>query len=369
MPKTVKSILRSAVSTVSADTPDLFFGPRGPFLASLTLALAATAGVASEVNYRGPQLVVDYEGPITVDNSQFVYPSSEKLTFRTADHLREHAPHLIELRPAIDTWAARFGIHPRVLTQVADDFLRSREGASLDERTVALPWTRERAEQIMDLAAGLATVFGLQSSDPLAASRAVAAISRAYEFTARPAAELATQKGDLASGPIGGSAPDLFGYFQPPWERGDTWAGGGAHGDTGSGLQNALDFWGSFRNWGSADIFQWYVTAAQSGVARVWSSCSVTVVHGNGWETNYYHLENVVVTDMQAVQRDDRISNYADDLAQATCQGGFSSGPHVHFSIEYNGLRVLIDETNVDFTSWSHHVGVGQYDSNCSQSW
>ena len=332
-----------------------------------------TTASASEVNYRGPQLVVDYDGPITVDNTRFLYPSSEKLAFRTERYLEEQAPHLIELRPAIDTWAARLGVHPRVLSHVADDFFRARGDIENGPSPETLRWTRERAEQIMDLAAGLVTVFGTQGSHPLAASRAVAAVSGAYDFTARSHPELAAPKLDLpvvAPGPVGGgSGPPLFGYFQPPWERGDTWAGGGAHGDTGSGDQNALDFWGSFRNWGSGDIFQWWVAAAQAGTARVWSTCFVTIIHGNGWETNYYHLENIQVSDMQQVQRDDRLSNYADDEAQATCQGGFSSGPHVHFSVEYQGARVIIDEANVDFTSWSHHVGSGQYDSNCSRSW
>ena len=74
------------------------------------------------------------------------------------------------------------------------------------------------------------------------------------------------------------SDPPVFGWFQPPWEIGDTWAGGGAHGDTGT--CNALDYWGERRDWG-ADLSLWWVTAIQAGTARVWSECSVSVIHAN----------------------------------------------------------------------------------------
>ena len=63
------------------------------------------------------------------------------------------------------------------------------------------------------------------------------------------------------------------------------------------------------------------------------------------------------------------MSNYADDLATATCQGGSSTGPHVHFGIYFDDDPIEIDEQNVDFTSWKHHAGEGNYDSDCKTSY
>ena len=107
----------------------------------------------------------------------------------------------------------------------------------------------------------------------------------------------------------------------------------------------------------------------QSGTARVWSSCGMAVIHPNGWVTDYYHLDNIQVADRASVQRNQRIANYADNEPQAICSGGWSSGPHVHMSVSYNGSGVAVDSANLDFTAFSHHEGVGDYDTNCTRSW
>ena len=64
-----------------------------------------------------------------------------------------------------------------------------------------------------------------------------------------------------------------------------------------------------------------------------------------------------------------KIANYADNEAQALCQGGESDGPHLHFAIKYNGVDIEIDENTVDFTSWKHKAGIGHYDDNCATSY
>lgn len=121
----------------------------------------------------------------------------------------------------------------------------------------------------------------------------------------------------------------------PPWPVGDTWAGGGAHGDT----HNALDFWGTYQEW-VEDTSAHRVTAMQSGTVRVWSSCGLSVVHDNGWVTDYYHLDNIRVADLAIAERNERLANYADNEAQATCSGGWSTGPPVHMSLTQNGSAI-----------------------------
>lgn len=327
---------------------------RKTILSLLLLLTLAPAGFASEAVYHGPTLDLGYDGPVLVDNSRFLYTGPDRLEFRTEIYLEQHAPELAALRPAIDTWASRLGVHPRILIEVLrNDYDGARAVATLAE-----------IDRVIEIATGLTLVFEERRADPLAASAAVAAVSNAYGLPLRFSEDLK----DRRSLPQGGSPPLLFGYFQPPWEIGDTWTGGGAHGDTGTGLQNALDFFGEFRTWGQ-DVSQWWVAAMQSGTARVWSSCGMAVVHPNGWVSDYYHLDDIQVADFAPVTRNDRVAHYANNQAQALCQGGSSTGPHIHMSVTYNGQRVLVDEAQLDFTAFAHHVGVGQYDSNCTRSW
>ncbi|MGB5401204.1 MAG: hypothetical protein WBO71_13390 [Thermoanaerobaculia bacterium] len=307
----------------------------------------------SQSTYNGPTLHDTYEGPLVVANSQLRYLGADMLTFDTAGYLAQHAPNLVPLRPAIDTWAAMHAIHPRVLIHVLQAYWP----------LAATSATAGEKETVHQIATAIALIYHEQRQDPLAASKAVMAVADAYHLKVELPTGLATSREVPTR-----NAPQVFGWFQPPWEIGDTWAGGGAHGDTGSGTRNALDYWGEYRNWG-ADLSQWWVAATQAGTARVWSICSVSVIHAGGWVSTYYHLENVQLTDPQVVERNTVISNYANDEPTALCQGGSSTGPHVHSALYHDGNRVEIDEANVDFTAFSHHAGVGQYDGNCNTSW
>lgn len=320
------------------------------FGASLCLSAAT---FASEEQYWGPTLDPGYEGPILVHNSQLRYTARDHLSFVTEELLRASYPHLLPLRPVIDTWAARLGIHPRLLTAVVDSLFAGNRVSG----------ERSEVEAVVQVATALAKTYNDQRSHPLAASRAVTAAADALGFELRLPVGLEKLRPEGIS--AGASPPPLYGYFQPPWPIGETWAGGGAHGNN----HNALDFWGDWRPWHDPDVFDYWVTAMQAGTVRVWSSCSVSVVHDNGWVSGYYHLENVQPDDFDTVQRNDVLANYADDEAQATCSGGWSSGPHVHMSLKYDGSATTVDEDNVDFTVFSHHAGPGDYNTNCSQSW
>lgn len=314
--------------------------------------LLGAPAIASEARYTGRVLETDYAGPILIDNSQFRYTGPDRLSFSLADLLAKKYPELLPLRPAIDTWASRLGIHPRVLSAVVNDYFTGLE----------IVGDQNDFDAVVQVASALATVYQEQAPDPLAASRAVEATSDALFFEFHPPAELAVSRSTRAT--QAPAAPILYGYFQPPWEIGDTWAGGGAH----SRAHNSLDFWGRWVPWGG-DTSPYWVAAMQSGTARVWSSCSIDIVHPNGWVTHYYHLDHIQVADGASVQRNDRIANYADNKAQAICSGGGSSGPHVHMSISHEGNGVAVDSANVDFTAFSHHSGPGDYNTNCSESW
>ena len=316
---------------------------------------------ASETQYQGPALIADYAGPVLVDNAKFRYTGQDRLNFSTADLLATKYPNLLPLRPVIDTWASRLGIHPRVLVPVVKNYFAGAQvsGGSAD------------VEAVVQIATALTSVFRDRFPDTLAATRAVAALAKALSFELRLPPELvqgqSIQSQPQAAQGSAPAAPGLFGYLQPPWPIGEVWAGGGAHNGS---THNALDFWdpATCCGWGT-NVSQAWVSAMQSGTVRVWSSCGMAVIHPNGFDTDYYHLDNIQVTDFAPVQRNDPLANYADNSAQALCTGGSSSGPHVHASITYNGQPVWVDESQLDFTAFSHHASGQAYDTNCNTSW
>lgn len=326
----------------------------------LCCTLIATSALSSDFSYTGPKLKLDYSGPVIVHNSQFKYTASDRLTFYTTAYLNQNIPKLLPLREAIDTWAAMNAVHPRLLSEVLKNHFQDK---SVDN-------SFEYKQQVYQISMGLSQGFNEHQNDALSASKAVTAIAHAYGFNLNLSAQLSTQRimpeHDYFRGSTG---PPLYSYFQPPWPRGELWSGGGVHSNTGSGNspRNSLDFFKSFLSWGG-DTSDIWVSASEFGIARVFSSCSIQVIHPNGWISSYYHLDNVQVNDFDTVFDNQKLSNYADNLAQATCQGGSSTGPHVHFSIFYDDNPIEIDEPNVDFSSFKHQAGIGQYDSNCANS-
>ncbi len=140
------------------------------FLLASCIALPMSG---SQSTYDGPQLRDTYDGPIVVDNSQLRYLGEDMLSFDTAGYLERHAPNLSPLRPAIDTWAAMHAIHPRVLIPVLQGYWPVAPTSGTDSE-------REIVHQI---ATGVAQVYLRNSSDPLAASKAVMAIADAYHST------------------------------------------------------------------------------------------------------------------------------------------------------------------------------------------
>lgn len=326
------------------------------FIAAALLFIVSEFVGASEPGYVGPVLKPTYAGPVIVHNSQFLYTAADRLNFRLDDWIKDHAPSIQSLRPAIDAWASRFGVHPRVLSAVVKgNFEGQQVTGSLQEMN-----------RVMHIAAGLSNTFNLDRDDELAASRAVMAVGDALAFSFTPTKSL-SQPRKISRIAKGAPAP-LFGFLQPPWEIGKTWEGNGAHGGTGSGTRNSLDFADSFVDWG-IDTSEFKLVATQSGIARIWSSCDMAVVHDNGWITDYYHVDNIQITNFGPIERNTVMANYADNLAQATCTGGASTGPHVHVTMTYEDQPVEVDEANLDFTAFSYHIGIGQFDNNCNRAY
>jgi LasA protease len=180
---------------------------------------------------------------------------------------------------------------------------------------------------------------------------------------------------DKSEGAVGEAAAPAN-FLRLPWLAGQTgWSFNGVHSNTGgcaspacASPRSAIDFSRGWPVWGtSTDDAP--VLAAHGGIVDVFSSCNVRVTNANGWATNYYHLSNVLVTNGQTVVVGQPIAKYSSTQAQALCQGGSSTGPHVHLVLLQNGNQVGIDQS--EFSGWLVNATnvVQDYDSTCSRMW
>ena len=166
------------------------------------------------------------------------------------------------------------------------------------------------------------------------------------------------------------AAPDNL--LQLPYLQGLSWKFGGVHDNNGGGGigspfndASALDFYPGVLSWG-ADTSNMWVVASASGTPTKVSACYFKILHSDGWETTYYHLENIQ-SFSGSINQNDKIGVIANTLAEATCTGGGASGPHVHFTLRHNGVLVAINGTPL--SGWYVHSGRWNYDTDPNYMW
>jgi LasA protease len=151
--------------------------------------------------------------------------------------------------------------------------------------------------------------------------------------------------------------------LQLPWYQGYSWQSNGAHSHTGSGSPySSIDVSYDWPGWGAAT---YSVAAAHGGRVTVMSRCQVRVTHANGWATNYYHMDNIRVSNGEAITVNTKLGSYAGNRNAALCEGGSSTGPHLHFSLLYNGRYVSLQGVNLG--AFRVSVGSYNYDNQCSR--
>lgn len=140
--------------------------------------------------------------------------------------------------------------------------------------------------------------------------------------------------------------PDLVQpVMQLPFEPGQDWAfTGGPHGAWGDGSAwAALDFAPPGEALGCVDNDAWVTAVAPGLVVRSDSGVVILDLDGDGleqtgWVVLYLHIasrERVAVgTYLQAGER----------IGYASCEGGVSSGTHVHLARRYNGEWIAADQ-------------------------
>ncbi len=163
-------------------------------------------------------------------------------------------------------------------------------------------------------------------------------------------------------------------WMRLPWLLGQQgWSFNGVHSSSGgcpnpvcAQPRSSIDFSNGWPVWGS-NTTRSPVLAAVDGTVTIYSSCNLRITNANGWATNYYHLANIRVTDGSHVFVGQNIADFSDNQAQALCQGGSSTGPHVHFMLVNAGAQVNIDQS--DFSGWKINATnvIKDYDYDCSR--
>ena len=140
--------------------------------------------------------------------------------------------------------------------------------------------------------------------------------------------------------PTGAQQPPLI----LPFERNWTWSyTGGPHGAwERDGAYAALDFGPGIQTSGCVESGTWALAAADGLVVRTGSGLVVLDLDGDGheqtgWVLVYMHIES-----------NDRIPlgtwvAMGDKLGHPSCEGGFSTGTHLHIARKYNGEWVPAD--------------------------
>ena len=148
-----------------------------------------------------------------------------------------------------------------------------------------------------------------------------------------------------------------------PFEAGHTWSmTGGPHSAWGKeGALAALDFAPESMEHGCVESYEW-VTASVAGlVARTDTGVVILDLDGDGHEQTGWNILYLHVATDSRVKQGEWVE-VDDKIGHPSCEGGVSTGTHVHIARKYNGEWILADGPlpfNLD--GWTAAAGAEPY--------
>ncbi len=153
--------------------------------------------------------------------------------------------------------------------------------------------------------------------------------------------------------------------FQLPFEPGTIWNfTGGPHGgwDNGSAWA-ALDFAPPGEALGCVVSEEWVTAVADGVIARTGEGQVLLDLDGDGreqtgWVVLFMHIET-----RDRVEAGERI-NAGERIGHPSCEGGFSTGTHLHIARKYNGEWIPADQPGIPFVmdGWTADGSGNLYD-------
>ncbi|MCC6147176.1 MAG: M23 family metallopeptidase [Anaerolineaceae bacterium] len=154
---------------------------------------------------------------------------------------------------------------------------------------------------------------------------------------------------------------------QPPLELpfapGRVWSlTGGPHSAWGpDGALAALDFAPSAMSSGCVESLEWVTAAAPGQIVRTGNGTVIIDLDGDGYEQTGWALLYMHVSTKDRIQPG-TIVNTDDRLGHPSCEGGVSTGTHMHFARKYNGEWILADgPIPMVLGGWRAHAGDKPY--------
>ncbi|WNF47204.1 M23 family metallopeptidase [Pseudomonas sp. SG20056] len=373
-------------------------------------AINNTGVIASEINHpafnysaQEIQRLLPASGDVLFSNELFLYGRDAE-AFDLAGYLAVHAPLLRDKQELIAHWSGYYSINPKVvlaLMELKSGLMSAPSQEKLQAPFAELSKASGFTGQLRDVLQQLSQRFygfeayqrrqvraGTQrsSEDAGALNGASAALlgglqdanSEPVVLKKTPSLQAFTQQfAQLFSTPpeqlrnaessremaLAANALPPTNMLQLPWYQGYSWKSNGAHSHTGSGSPySSIDVSYDWPGWGAST---YSVAAAHGGRVSVLSRCQVRVTNDNGWATNYYHMDNIRVSNGETITANTKLGNYASNRNTALCEGGSSTGPHLHFSLLYNGRYVSLQGVNLGAMRIS--VGAYNYDDQCNR--
>ncbi len=154
------------------------------------------------------------------------------------------------------------------------------------------------------------------------------------------------------------TTPPPVDMFQFPWEQGQSWIAMDGF-DNGTRrlpssphnykIGGAVDFAPHVNMKVGEDTSNFWVTAAAAGVVIEKSTCHLKIDHGNGWITEYWHLDNLQVKVGDNVSRNQRLAIIANSKYQKVCVGNEYPGPHLHFVMRPKMIETIFSGWKINY--------------------